>query len=671
MESAASELGAAVTGCAKATTGFASGVLTLSLDANAAVISAPGGKITVNGYVCVGDIAGVDTQLTTLNVSKLAINGDSSANKVILDMLPGSFGTKILANTGGILVDFLTADGGADSFMIRGGTGAETYKFGKDGTTSEVYVEVTGDKAADIGVKPGTGGLTLTASMGGGADTLIANPVAADITSFQGSAVVVGTMTANITAYGGAGDDKFTGGDGDDTFYGGDNNDTFKMAVGDDGSDTYVGEAGNDTVDYSNRTAAVTVDIGPQKPSIIGTANLATIDYTMLSTKTLIFSLDGAADVTVTFQAADDTPAEVLSRINTAAAGVASMRGLNQLVLSATSALTTTSIQLKASTSTTLLGLTVGTASTISGTTNVADADDGLSGENDDVRYTTENIKGGKGNDILYGDSLKNTITGGDGDDKISGGANATCNASTDGDSLSGEVGDDTFYMPVFNCYASLSGGTGANAADFSGRTVAVSLSNNAQATDGEGSTELVNIAADIQKMIGGFGNDTITGGSGNDILVGGPGGDILSGGAGSDDIVDYSAYTVGTTVTLCFTAAVTDCPTANDGKTSGELDQVHAVEHVIGGTGVDNFSAAGATVDVTFEGGDGNDVFVGGDGNDTLWGDDDDDSLTGGPGDDNINGGADNDTIIAGTGDGDICVSDSSDLTPATGCEL
>ena len=59
----------------------------------------------------------------------------------------------------------------------------------------------------------------------GGADEVIVNAGATDITSFGSSSTLtgVGIMPAGygVTAYGGPGDDKFTGGLGDDTFFGG------------------------------------------------------------------------------------------------------------------------------------------------------------------------------------------------------------------------------------------------------------------------------------------------------------------------------------------------------------------------------------------------------------------------------------------------------------------
>jgi Ca2+-binding RTX toxin-like protein len=346
------------------------------------------------------------------------------------------------------------------------------------------------------------------------------------------------------------------------------------------------------------------------------------------------------------------------------------MNGKNQLVISTSTAVAASAVQVEAGTANTALGLTVAT------TSSIADADDGLSGELDDVRYTTENITSGAGADVLIGNGLKNVIKGGAGDDNISGGGNIVFATAADGDTLFGEDGDDTFWMPIANPFAVLNGGMGTkNAVNFSGRVAALVLTNNGIAADGDPSAgtggEKINIATDIQKMVGGFANDKITGGAGADILVGGPGADELAGGGG-EDTADYSASTVALSVSLCFTPTMLACPTADDGASVvPEGDQVWQIEHVIGGSDIDTFTAPSATVDVIYEGGLGNDVLTGGDGNDTIWGDGGNDDIKGGKGNDNISGGAGVDILNGGDDDGDICIADASDSPTKVNCEL
>ncbi|HKU38851.1 MAG TPA: calcium-binding protein [Polyangiales bacterium] len=809
VELAASELGVAVTGCNASGYTYASKTLALTVDANALVLSTNGGKFTANGYVCVGTVNSVaNTPLSPTNVQKIQISTAANStddNKVILDFLPGSFGTMVMAAGGGISVDF-SGGTGDDSVMIRGSGNAETYKFAES-AAKDVYIEMTGDKVADIKiVPPAVGGtLALSASMGGGADTVIGNTSASEINQFSATtSLVVGKLADyGITAYGGALDDKFTGGDGNDAFYGGDGNDKFMMAAAADGADIYSGDNGIDTVDYSNRTAAIAVDLGPETVSVEGTVDMsATSLYGGsgdLEGKRLHLVIDGVS-FAVTLSSMTK-PSDVTDAINSAANTAlgttsqvyATLTGQNKLVVSSLTSTASSAVEVvdgtvaiaadvgngsdatlgfdntdpAAATQTgnvditgltfanldatrlllivnsyyvtvtfnnpadendvvdqinaainTALGTTGEVYASLDGSNfleiaadsvkvldseaafafdpadvdlglatglvdSVDDADDGLidadavtngdQSEGDDVRFSTENITAGTGNDILHGNRLKNVIKGGDGDDIISGGANSTCAAATDGDALTGEAGNDTFYMPVKNCWAVLTGGAGDNIANFSGRSGAVNLSNNGTALDGE-SNEKANIAADVLKMVGGFGADTILGGAGADILVGGPGGDSMTGGAG-EDTVDYSASPAAVNVSLCFAMAVTGCGAANDGVGGAtEGDQVWQIEHLVGSAFADTLSASSALAgtNVIIEGGEGNDDITGGAGDDTLWGDDDDDYLKGGAGNDNISGGVGDDRLDGGSDDGDICLSNADDATYApVSCEL
>ncbi|PKN55246.1 MAG: hypothetical protein CVU56_22465 [Deltaproteobacteria bacterium HGW-Deltaproteobacteria-14] len=322
-------------------------------------------------------------------------------------------------------------------------------------------------------------------------------------------------------------------------------------------------------------------------------------------------------------------------------------------------------------------------------------ANDGLASETDDVKADVENVTGGSGDDTITGSNISNKLLGGDGDDTLNGGAgNADC--SLDADVLEGGAGDDTFTQgSAADCGDSMAGGAGTDVVTYASRTNAVTLSIDNKAFDGE-TDELDNIKSDIEKVIGGAGNDTITGGSGDDVLDGGPGDDILNGGPGDDtflegsatsgadifnggagfDTVDYSSRTNALTVTLCIATALTgdsadgDCATKNDGEAS-ETDQIINCEHIIGGAGNDNIT--GAASDDTLEGKDGDDTIAGGAGADSIFGDDGDDTLTGGAGDDYIDGGADtatapadNDTADGEAGDGDICLTAVS-----SNCEL
>jgi Ca2+-binding RTX toxin-like protein len=700
IEAAVAGLGVMVSGCSSSTS---AAMLTLNLAPSVPmVINAPNGKLMVNGHACTSLVSGVSAAMTTNTTYKIRINGTSGSDKVILDLLPGTFGAKILSSMGGITVDFASQAGGSDVFMLRGSSSPETFKFATSQAGTENYIEFTGDSVADVKIMPAQG-VALMASLGGGADTVIADTNM--VRGFAGiNNITTGSLQVGLTAYGGAGADKFTGGPGDDVFYGGDDDDLFKMAATADGADVYQGDDGSDTVDYSNRTGALTVDIGTVGPGLFGTADLA-LDPSLYGVGG---TLDGAhldmdvdagngLDVFVVFSAPLG-PSDVASQINAACAAAGDAC---RAWLSSSNMLNVANSRPESSGGfLDVFNMDVDVGLPLFASASSADADDGLLNEHDDVRPTTENILGGSAGDTLVGDASKNTIRGGRGNDQIDGGgvALATCAGfiASQGDALLGEDGDDTFFVPMLGCSATIAGGLGQDAAIFSGRSAGLQLSNDGVANDGEVPLqEKASVGVDVESITGGFGGDlisgannvdTFSGGPGDDFLIGGAGNDSLVGGAGSDtfngglgsDSVSYAGYGASepVTVTLCSTTAITvgtidtACGARDDGHQ--ETDQIANVERVVGGAGDDQMTAA-SMIGATFEGGNGDDTLIGGGGNDVMWGEAGDDILSGGSGDDELTGGAGDDTLDGGSGAADLCVNDAADAMPAKRvmCEL
>jgi hypothetical protein len=306
-------------------------------------------------------------------------------------------------------------------------------------------------------------------------------------------------------------------------------------------------------------------------------------------------------------------------------------------------------------------------------------ADDGGTGETDNVATDIEVLKGGAGDDHLTGSASADTIFGGPGNDVIAGG---------DGnDILNGDAGNDTFDEgSATNGADTINGGAGTDTVSYASRTNGVVVLLDGVAHSGE-TNEMDKIAIDVENVTGGAGADAISGsaldnvldgGAGNDQLFGGPGNDTLRGGAGDDvlhgdagddvfdegsaangadtivggagtDRVDYSARSNDLVVAM-------DAPVTGSGGTpsgeTGEADRIAVdVENLIGGSGSD--SLTGNSLDNQIEGGPGNAA----------------DQLYGLAGDDVLDGGAGADLLDCGTGDGDI----SLDLGVASvsGCEL
>ena len=118
-------------------------------------------------------------------------------------------------------------------------------------------------------------------------------------------------------------------------------------------------------------------------------------------------------------------------------------------------------------------------------------------------------LSGGGGNDTLLGRGGNDTVVGGDGDDVLSGGAGA-----------------DTF-----------DGGPGTDTVTYAGDPLPVHVTFDGQADDGQGG-ERDNVAASVETVIGGRGNDTLTGDADPHTLIGGLGDDTLTGGNGDDTLI-------------------------------------------------------------------------------------------------------------------------------------
>jgi Ca2+-binding RTX toxin-like protein len=209
------------------------------------------------------------------------------------------------------------------------------------------------------------------------------------------------------------------------------------------------------------------------------------------------------------------------------------------------------------------------------------------------------------------------------------------------------------------------------------------------------------NGAMPAAQLFGGNGNDTLTGGSGNDLLFGqagndtllgkggddllfgGAGDDTLTGGAGNDQVFgeagnDRMIWNPGDGSDLFEGGDGTDTAEVNGGNGSEtftitangsrvRLDRVTPAPFfldigttenlVINANGGDDVITAGnglaALIQLTIDGGAGNDTITGGDGNDRLLGGDGNDLITGGRGADTAQLGAGDDTFVWNPGDG------------------
>ena len=214
-------------------------------------------------------------------------------------------------------------------------------------------------------------------------------------------------------------------------------------------------------------------------------------------------------------------------------------------------------------------------------------------------------------------------------------------------------------------------------------------------------SLDETNGALPAAQLFGGDGNDTLTGGSGNDLLFGGTGNDTLLGKGGNDQLFGGSGNDTligGTGDDQMFGQAGndrmiwnpgegTDLMEGGDGNDTAEVNGGNGAEIftitangsrvrfdrtspapfsldigttenlVVNANGGDDVITAGnglaPLIQLTLDGGAGNDTITGGDGNDTLIGGDGNDVINGGRGNDVAQLGTGDDTFVWNPGDG------------------
>jgi Ca2+-binding RTX toxin-like protein len=660
---------------------------------NDAIVSVVGGKLKVNGYLCkTKEILASGTQaavasieLTSTNVNRLNISANNT-NKVVLDLLPGSFGN-IFGTTGGVVIT-----GNNVAVGVRGSATANLVKMGQEALGAgsvAYYFELSGDTKPDLKVT-GTAAGTLTLALADGNDTFSAQGQTQATTSLGGTNPAGDVTGAGVYVYGGVGNDTLKGGVGNDTLDGGDGNDMFQTSAGSvsDGADVYFGGAGTDTVDYSGRTNAVSVSVAPSYTN--GWAEgINLFNYTNATTGSTLDIAAGTDAGSVTFGTGATSPTGILSEINAEstfnAIALASLNDRGELVIVRTG---TVAGVLTVGTSATDAGLFGGTTRSNDGVAQLgSDPDDGFASERDDVRADIENITGGSGADVLTGGRGHDTINGGAGADNISGGPPPLTSCGDDVDVLNGGDGDDVFAMGIAsNCGDAVDGGNGKDIADYQMRTAGVSITIDTLANDGEAS-EADKVLATVEVMLGGSGADSMTGGTGDDELHGGPGADLLSGGTGNDIIAggpgvdtllggagddyfnekdtpdQFYSNTAGTLVD----AFIKHLPGSTEGSESDvinggadfdtcdyarESTAAMTVTLCLNAAVVNASGACGSANDTA----DNDDItncddFVGGAGDDIIMGTDGADMLNGGPGADSINGGLGDDQLIGGGG--------------------
>jgi Ca2+-binding RTX toxin-like protein len=598
-------------------------------------VSAKNGRVSLTR-----DVGAVTMDLSSVEQIQLTARGGT--DNIVVGDLTGTGVTEVAIDLSGVPGSGV-GDGQADTVTANATAGNDTISI-TNSANATVFVNGLPAEVTIDGADPSLD--TLVVNGLGGNDTvdasfLSANWIKLTIDGGAGNDTIIGSQGSD-TLLGGDGNDVVTGGRGNDVALLGNGNDTFVWNPG-DGSDIVEGQAGTDTLVFNGANIAENINLSANGQRLLltrdvgnvvmdvngvehiqiaaagGADNITVNDLTGTSVTQVAIDLsapagsgqgDGASDtVTVNGAAGDDR-----IRVASSGAGIA-VNGLPAQV----------TINGAEGSNDTLL-VNGGTGN------DVIDASALRAGQ---VGLT---INGGAGNDTIIGSQGNDRVVGGTGNDAALLGAGDDVfvwNPGDGSDIVEGQAGNDTL---VFN---------GANIAeniDLSANGGRVRLTRDVGAiTMDVNDTETIDLNA-----LGGTDTITVNDLTGTDVSkvnidlgqsAGGPDGQadtVVLNATNGDDVITVTNNNGVVTVTgLAEDVTITNFD-AND-------------RIVINGLGGDDvIEASGlAGMQLTANGGDGDDVLIGSAGNDILTGGAGDDVLIGGPGQDILDGGPGNNILL------------------------
>jgi Ca2+-binding RTX toxin-like protein len=466
-----------------------------------------------------------------------------------------------------------------------------------------------------------------------------------------------------LTLDGGAGDDTllgsqgadvFLGGAGNDFIFGDNGNDVALMGAGDDvfqwdpgdGNDTLEGQDGADRMLFFGSSASENVDVVANGGRVLFIRNVANVTMDLNDVEEIDFRALGGADNIVIGDLSGTDVAKIgldLRGPNGGGDGAAdsvTVNGTNGadtfgaagdaggIHVFGLHAAVDIFFQELANDRLTLNGLGGG------------DTIDATSLEADGIQLT---MNGGLGNDLFLGSEGNDLVNGGDGDDVALLGA-----------------GDDTFVWNPGDDNDTIEGQAGFDVMLFNGANVAENIDISANGGRVRFFRNVANVTMDLDDVegidfnaLGGADAVVVNDLSGTDVTevnlnlaaangLGDASADnVIVNGTSGDDVVLVVGDASGTSVLgLAARVNIAGAEAANDRLTINAL----AGDDVVEASGL----AAGA-IQVTANGGDGDDVLIGGDGADVLTGGVGDDVLLGGLGIDVLDGGPGDNIVIQG----------------------
>jgi Ca2+-binding RTX toxin-like protein len=590
------------------------------------------------------DVANINMDLN--GVEKITFNALGGVDTTTVNDLGGTDVTEVNVNLAGT-IGGTADDGSADTVIVNGTNGADIVDVVGAGTSVSVVglaarTNVTNSEGAND---------SLVIKALGGDDSITATTLPAGVVK-----LTIDGGTGDDTILGSQGDDTLLGGDGNDFVFGDNGNDLAQLGAGDDvfqwnpgdGNDTIEGQDGTDTMLFFGANIAENIDISANGGRVLFSRNVANVTMDLNGVEHIDFNALGGADNILVGDLSGTDVTEVnidLRGPNGGGDGAAdsvTVNGTNAAVgdliviagdaggvtVSGLQATVNMSFQEQANDRLTINGLT---------------GDDVLNASSlkaDGIQLT---MNGGLGADLFLGSQGDDLINGGDGDDTALMGA-----------------GDDVFVWNPGDDNDTVEGQDGVDTLLFNGANIAENIDISANGGRALFTRNIANVTMDLNDVehidfnaLGGADNIVVNDLSGTDVtevninLAGTPGGSagdnqpdtITINATNGDDVIQIVGDANGVTILgLATTVNISGFEAANDRIIINGL----AGDDVIEASGL-----AAGSIQLTANGGNGDDILIGGDGNDTLNGEAGDDVLLGGPGTDVLDGGPGNNVVI------------------------
>lgn len=457
--------------------------------------------------------------------------------------------------------------------------------------------------------------------------------------------ILIGSQGAD-TLIGGDGTDFVNGGRGNDVAFLGAGDDTFVWNPG-DGSDTVEGQAGQDTLQFNGTNIAEIIDLSANGSRLRFSRDVGNIVMDVNDTERVNFAALGGADsITV-----NDLTGTGVTQVNVDLAAVsggnAGDGAQDSVSVNGTSGVDNVQINGSAG-----AAHVTGLAAVV----NIAHADaiDKLNvnaqGGDDTVNASqlaagvmALSLNGGDGADVLVGSQGNDLILGGRGNDAVFMGA-----------------GDDTFVWNPGDGSDIVEGQTGFDTLQFNGANIGENIDLSANGGRLRFFRDVASIVMDVNDTervnfvaLGGADTITVNDLSGTDVsevnidLSGTPGSGVSDGandtvivnGTAGDDVIQVQGAPGA--------ASVLGLPARVNIIGAGPANDRLIVNALAGDDVVEASGLAAGVIQLTANGGEGDDILIGSDGDDTLTGGAGDDVLIGGLGQDILDGAPGSDVVI------------------------